>query len=118
MKYYFRADKITYCEGSEDEMPSDAIEVTKRPDFRYDYDFDNSEWFIDEDRWMSDLRNKRNAEITRMDKFMLVDYPIESADLETAKTYRQDLRDCTSATEITDRVLPDCPECCKDETVE
>ena len=120
-KYYFRPDSNgnkTYIEGDNSDSlwnPDTCIEVTKRPDYRYDYDFDTSEWCVNEDKWMSDLRARRNKELDRMDKFMTVDFPISDEDLVTAKTYRQDLRDCTSATEIEDRVLPDCPDCCKDE---
>ena len=38
IKYYFRKDKITYCEGPINEMPTGAIEVTKMPDWNYVYE--------------------------------------------------------------------------------
>lgn len=119
IKYYFRTDSTgatkAYIEGLDTDSlwnPDVCIEVTKRPDYRYIYDFDNSEWIINEASWMNDLRSKRNDELARTDKFVLTDYPISEENLAIAITYRQELRDCTAAPEIINRVLPECPECC------
>jgi hypothetical protein len=71
-------------------------------------------WELSEAYYMADLRYKRNKEISRTDKYMFEDFPIESTDITTVLEYRQALRECPNKADIADRVLPDCPEICEE----
>jgi len=121
LKYYMRPDSNTppaysYCVGEDTDSLWNAdtcIEVDPQPSTNHIYDFDEEDWILNEDYYMVDLRAKRDIELTRTDKYVLSDYPIESADLTTVEIYRQELRDCPDKEVFSERVLPDCHDVCK-----
>lgn len=118
IKYYMKPDSNTppiyaYVIADESFAQESWIEITQRPTENHIYNMDTSSWELSEESYMVNLRNKRNVELARTDKYMFEDFPIESTDIPTVLTYRQALRDCTNKTDISDRVLPECPEVCK-----
>jgi hypothetical protein len=120
-KYYMRPDSNTppaysYCEGDETDSLWNAetcIEVPKQPTYNHVYNMTSEAWELSETYYMTDLRAKRDAELTRTDKYVLSDYPISAEDKTIVETYRTALRDCPNAELLADRVLPTCPEICK-----
>jgi len=121
IKYYMRPDSNTppayaYIVGEDTDCLWNAetcIEVDPMPSSNYEYDFTTEAWVLNETCYMSDLRSKRDIEITRTDKYVLVDFPISTEYLIIVKTYRTDLRECPDKELLADRVLPTCPDCCK-----
>ena len=121
IKYYMRPDsntppRYTYIVGEDTGCLWNAetcIEVDPMPSSNHEYDFTTEAWVLNETCYMSDLRSKRDIEITRTDKYVLVDFPISTEYLIIVKTYRTDLRECPDKELLVDRVLPDCPECCE-----
>lgn len=122
LKYYMRPDSNTppiyaYVVGEDTDILWNAetcIEVDPQPTINHIYNMQTSSWELSETYYMADLRAKRNKEIARTDKYMFDDFPIESTDMPTVLTYRQALRDCPNQEAIEDRVLPVCPDVCKE----
>jgi hypothetical protein len=122
IKYYMKPDSNTppqyaYVVGEDTDSlwnPSTCIEVIPQPTVNHIFNWDTMAWELSEAYYMADLRYKRNKEIARTDKYMFEDFPIESTDITTVLTYRQELRDCPNKEAIADRVLPDCPNICKE----
>jgi hypothetical protein len=120
-KYYIKKDnnnpsKYLYCTGSDTDgmwNPDTCIEVLPQPSVNYVYNFEKSEWELDRDKYMADLRAKRNQELNRVDKYVLSDFPISAEDKLIVLQYRQDLRDCPDKEVFEERVLPECPDICK-----
>ena len=105
-----------YIEGDDSDSLWDSqtcIEVLQCPSPNYDYNLVSEEWEMNQDVYMADLRARRNIELTRIDKYMISDYPISAEDLVIVETYRQDLRDCPNEAVFEDRVLPSCPTECE-----
>lgn len=117
IKYYLKPDSNTppaysYIESFDTDSfwnSETCIEVPRKPSESHVYNFTTESWELNEVNYMSNLRSKRNAELEATDKYVLVDYPLSTADLETIKTYRQDLRDCPNKELLADRVLPTKP---------
>jgi hypothetical protein len=122
IKYYMRPDSNTppmysYHIGKDTDSswnPTTCIEVTPQPTVNHVFNWNTMSWELSEAYYMADLRAKRNKEIARTDKYMFEDFPIESTDITTVMTYRQALRDCPNKALISDRILPDCPNICKE----
>ena len=122
IKYYMRPDSNTppqysYCVGEDTDSlwnSSTCIEVKPQPTVNHIFNRKTMAWELSESYYMADLRAKRNKELARTDKYMFEDFPIESTDITTVLEYRQALRDCPNKEAIADRVLPVCPEICKE----
>jgi len=121
IKYYMRPDSNTHpsysyvvSEDTDSLWNSETcVEVPIRPSPDYDYDMDAEEWVLNQDRYMIDLRCARDIEIARVDKYMLSDFPISAENKGIVETYRQELRDCPDKEVFADRILPECPDVCK-----
>jgi len=121
IKYFMKPDSNTppayvYVEGEETDILCDkktCIEVEKCPSQNHRYNMDKKAWELNETAYMSDLRSKRNLELERTDRYMTLDYPIPEENKAITRVYRQALRDCPNKELLTDRVMPECPEICK-----
>jgi len=120
-KYYLRPDSNTppnysYKESDDTDVLWNAetcIEVPKQPSCNHVYNITSKAWELSEEYYMTDLRAKRDAELIRTDKYVLSDYPISAEDKTIVETYRTALRNCPDAELIADRILPECPDICK-----
>lgn len=63
------------------------------------------------------MRNRRNAELYRTDKFLLTDYPIASSEKEQVIAYRQELRDLPAKEGFPNVDFPEAPSCTLEEGV-
>lgn len=122
LKYFiktdpFNKDVYSYCEGDDSDPIWDevtCIEVERRPSICHIYNRTTSKWELDEEFYMNSLRAKRDIELSRLDKYMISDYPVTSENRSIIETYRQALRDCPNKEKIEDRVIPECPDICKE----
>ncbi len=110
-KYYFRADKTTYCEGPINEMPDGAIETEQMPSWNHIYDFDNSVWVQDLELTKRNIRYERDEELKRTDHFFLTDSSLTAEDKVIGMEYRQALRDVPNHENVEEVVMPDRPIC-------
>lgn len=110
MKYYFREDKITYCEGPQDEMSKGAIEVAKRPSIDYKYDFEKKVWLEDIENKRKNIRPIRNSQLKRTDHYFLIDNALTPEEIEIGSKYRQALRDVPNHDTCEEIVMPKCPD--------
>jgi hypothetical protein len=60
--------------------------------------------------YLNELRHQRNNKLFETDKYLIVDYPITSENLEKMKVYRQELRDYFQKNEINNLQFPNLPE--------
>lgn len=98
------------CENTDPLYTNGNVKVvTKKPSNNHIWNNSTEEWELDETLYYACLRDKRDVELTRTDKFMLSDFPIDESDLATAITYRQALRDCPNQATIEECVMPECP---------
>ena len=117
MKYFLKRDHGSYLYyETEDYDPKwlndleNNIEVPRHTGIYDLWDFDLEQWVFSEENYMSHLRSRRNKELLRTDKFMIVDYPISEENRDIAMIYRMELRDAPNHEDIADRVMPECPE--------
>lgn len=111
MKYFLNFEG-TYIEALTTDILWDSITCTEVPKKNSVFDkwnYTKKEWEIDDVEFMKDLKAKRDNELKRTDKFVLVDYPFDENDKIIALEYRIALRNCLQY-----KKLPDCPPILKD----
>ena len=60
--------------------------------------------FTTQEKWLI-LREQRNECLTLSDRFMMPDFPLEAGELDSWKTYRQNLRNITESLSDPDAVV-------------
>lgn len=110
IKHWIREGGKAYCIGPEEEMDASIdVECPPCPGKYYEFSFINGEWKKDFDKLYFRNRFKAEEEIKRTDKYMVIDTPLNSDQIDKAKTYRLSLRNYISQ-RPEDVTFPICPD--------
>jgi hypothetical protein len=84
-----------------------GIEVPNRPSIYHTWN--GTEWIIDNDFALSEIRKTRDILLFGSDKYVLTDFPISETKKNEWKVYRQALRDFPSVVDLNNVVWPTPP---------
>ena len=114
MIYYINENgNGAYCESLATDPMYDVqtcLLVPKRPaNGRYLWDNASKVWILTMDSQKEYIRDLRNPELDRTDKYLLEDYPLTAEERAGAILYRQKLRDAPDKPTPQEMVMPTCP---------